>query len=152
LPIKTELFWTETECYSDKRYKSPALRMTIMGNFRVFWRKSLGDARGNPPHEINGKNVVRFPRESCRKIALSLRVREKITSQNWRLNLDRVWPIRESKTTRIASYFEEFTSEVSFKDVLKVRWKNVKLFFREPEGASRRTPKKRVLLLEHWFF
>jgi hypothetical protein len=33
-----------------------------------------------------------------------------------------------------------------------VRWKNVKLFFREPEGASRRTPKKRVLLLEHWFF
>jgi len=58
-----------------------------------------------------------------------LRVRGKITSQNWRSDLVQVWPIRESKTTGIASYFEDFESEVSVKDGLKVRCKNVKLFF-----------------------
>jgi len=55
-----------------------------------------------------------------------LRVRGKITSQNWRSDLVQVWPIRESKTTGIASYFEDFASEVSVKDGLKVRCKNVK--------------------------
>jgi hypothetical protein len=65
-----------------------------------------------------------------------LRVREKITSQNWRSDLVQVWPIRESKTTGIASYFEDFASEVSAKDGLKVRCKNVKLFLREPLSAG----------------
>jgi len=40
--------------------------------------------------------------------------------------------IRESKTTGIASYFADFASEVSAKDGLNMRCKNVKLFFREP--------------------
>jgi len=61
-----------------------------------------------------------------------VRVREKITWQNWRSDLVQVWPIRESKTTGIASYFTYFASEVSAKDGQKARWKNVKLFFREP--------------------
>jgi len=63
-----------------------------------------------------------------------LRVREKITSQNWRSDLVQVWPIRESKTTGIASYSADFASEVSAKDGLEVRCKNVKLFLREPLG------------------
>jgi len=61
-----------------------------------------------------------------------VRVREKITSQNWRSDLVQVLLIRESKTTGIASYFEAFESEVSAKDGLKLRCKNVKLFLREP--------------------
>jgi len=61
-----------------------------------------------------------------------LRVREKITSQNWRSDLVQVWLIGESKTTGIASYFEAFESEVSAKDGLKLRCENVKLFLREP--------------------
>jgi len=64
--------------------------------------------------------------------ALNLRVRTKITSQNWRSDFVQVWLIRESKTTGIASYFEDFASEVSVKDELKLRCKNVKLFLREP--------------------
>jgi len=60
-----------------------------------------------------------------------LRVREKITSQNWRSDLVQVWLIRERKTTGIASYFEAFESEVSAKDGMKLRCENVKLFFRE---------------------
>jgi hypothetical protein len=46
--------------------------------------------------------------------------------------LVQVWLIRESKTTGIASYFADFASEVSAKDGLKLRCKNVKLFLREP--------------------
>jgi hypothetical protein len=42
--------------------------------------------------------------------------------------------IRESKTTGIASYFADFASEISTKDGLKLRCKNVKLFLREPLG------------------
>ncbi len=61
-----------------------------------------------------------------------LRVRTKITSQNWRSDLVQIWLIRESKTTGIASYFADFASEVSAKDGLNMRCKNVKLFFREP--------------------
>ncbi len=61
-----------------------------------------------------------------------LRVRAKITSQNWRSDLVQIWLIRKSKTTGIASYFEDFASEVSAKDGLKLRCKNVKLFLREP--------------------
>jgi len=52
---------------------------------------------------------------------MNLRVREKITSQNWHLDLVQVWLIRESKTTGIASYFEDFVSEASVKDGLKLR-------------------------------
>ena len=63
-----------------------------------------------------------------------LRVRAKITSQNWRSDLVQIWLIRKSKTTGIASYFEDFASEVSAKDGLKLRCKNVKLFLREPLG------------------
>jgi len=55
-----------------------------------------------------------------------LRVRAKITSQNWRSDLVQVWLIRESKTTGIAGYFADFA------DGLKLRCKNVKLFLREP--------------------
>ena len=62
----------------------------------------------------------------------TLRVRAKITSQNWRSDLVQIWLIRESKTTGIASYFADFASEVSAKDGLKLRCKNVKLFLREP--------------------
>jgi len=62
-------------------------------------------------------------------IFIPLRVRTKITSQNWRSYLVQVWLIRESKTTGIASYFEDFGSEVSAKDGLKLRCKNVRLFF-----------------------
>jgi len=65
-----------------------------------------------------------------------VRVREKITSQNWRPDLVQVLLIRESKTTGIASYFEVFESEVSAKDGLKLRCKNVKLFLREPLGLG----------------
>jgi len=61
-----------------------------------------------------------------------LRVREKITSQNWRSDLVQVWLIRERKTTGIASYFVGFESEVSAEDGLKLRCENVKLFLREP--------------------
>jgi hypothetical protein len=66
-----------------------------------------------------------------------LRVRAKITSQNWRSDLVQIWLIRESKTTEIASSFEanfirSGASEVSAKDGLKMRCKNVKLFLREP--------------------
>ncbi len=50
-----------------------------------------------------------------------LRVRAEITSQNWRLDLVQVWLIRESKPTGIASYFEDFASEASVKDGLKLR-------------------------------
>ena len=55
-----------------------------------------------------------------------LRVRAKITSQNWRSDLVQIWLIRESKTTAIASYFEanfirSGASEVSAKDGLKLR-------------------------------
>jgi hypothetical protein len=46
--------------------------------------------------------------------------------------LVQVWLIRESKTTGIASYFADFASEVSAKNGLKLRCKNVKLFLREP--------------------
>jgi hypothetical protein len=60
------------------------------------------------------------------------RARAKITSQNLRSDLVQVWLIRESKTTGIASYFEDFASEVSAKDGLKPRCKNVKLFLRKP--------------------
>jgi hypothetical protein len=60
------------------------------------------------------------------------RARAKITSQNLRSDLVQVWLIRESKTTGIASYFADFASEVSAKDGLKLRCKNVKLFLREP--------------------
>ena len=69
-------------------------------------------------------------KQFCRK----LRVRAKITSQNWRSDLVQVWLIRESKTTGIASYFEAFESEVSAKDGLTMRCENVKLFLREPLG------------------
>jgi len=62
----------------------------------------------------------------------ALWVREKITSQNWRSDLVQVWLIGESKTTGITSYFDAFESEVSAKDGLKLRCKNVKLFLREP--------------------
>ena len=58
-------------------------------------------------------------------------VSAKITSQNWRSDLVQVWLIRESKTKGIASYFADFASEVSAKDGLKLRCKNVKLFLRE---------------------
>ncbi len=73
----------------------------------------------------------------CIHEKFGLRAREKTTSQNWRSYLVQVWPIRESKTTGIASYFaanyiRSGASEVSVKDGLKVRCKNVKLFFREP--------------------
>jgi hypothetical protein len=51
----------------------------------------------------------------------SLRVRAEITSQNWRLDLVQVWLIRESKTAGIASYSEDFASEASVKDGLKLR-------------------------------
>ena len=61
-----------------------------------------------------------------------LRVRAKITSQNWRSDLVQVWLIRESKTTGIVSYFEDFANEASAKDDLKRRCENVKLFLREP--------------------
>ena len=61
-----------------------------------------------------------------------LRVRKKITSQNWRSDLVQIWLIRESKTTGIAGYFADFASEVSAKDGLKLKCKNVKLFLREP--------------------
>ena len=60
------------------------------------------------------------------------RVRVKITSQNWRSDWVQIWPIRESKTTVIVSYFEDFTNEASAKDELKRRCENVKLFLREP--------------------
>jgi hypothetical protein len=60
------------------------------------------------------------------------RVDEKITLQNWRSDLGQVWPIRRSKTKGIASYFEDFASEISAKDEQKVRCKNVKLFLRKP--------------------
>jgi len=70
-----------------------------------------------------------------------LRVREKITSQNWRPDLVQVLLIRESKTTGIASYFEAFESEVSAKDGLKLRCKNVKLFLREPLGLGTKIAK-----------
>jgi hypothetical protein len=63
---------------------------------------------------------------------LWLRVRAKITSQNWRSDLVQVWLIRESKTTGIAGYFAGFAIEVSAKDGLKLRCKNVKLLLREP--------------------
>jgi len=70
----------------------------------------------------------------------TFRVRAKITSQNWRSDLVQIWLIRESKTTGIASYFEanfirSGASEVSAKDGLKLRCKNVKLFLREPLGG-----------------
>jgi hypothetical protein len=61
-----------------------------------------------------------------------LRVRVKITSQNWRSDLVQVWLIRESKTTGIASYLADFASEVSAKDGLKLKCKNVNLFLCEP--------------------
>jgi len=63
---------------------------------------------------------------------LFFRVRAKITSQNWRSDLIQIWLNRKSKTTEIASYFADFASEVSAKDGLKLRCKNVKLFLREP--------------------
>jgi len=66
---------------------------------------------------------------------LTLRVRAKITSQNWRSDFVQVWLIRESKTTGIASYFVGFESELSAKDGLKLRCENVKLFLREPLGC-----------------
>jgi len=66
------------------------------------------------------------------QVKKTLRVREKITSQNWRSDLVQVLLIRESKTTGIARHFEAFESEVSAKDGLKLRCKNVKLFLREP--------------------
>ena len=65
-------------------------------------------------------------------VGVNLRVRAKITSQNWRSDLVQVWSIQESKTTGIASYFEDFENEASAKDELKQRCKNVKLFLREP--------------------
>jgi len=40
-----------------------------------------------------------------------LRVRAKITSQNWRSDLVQVWLIRESKTTGIAGYFAGFADK-----------------------------------------
>ncbi len=52
---------------------------------------------------------------------MAFRVRAEITSQNWRLDLVQVWLIRESETTGIAGYFEDFASEASFKDGLKLR-------------------------------
>jgi len=61
-----------------------------------------------------------------------LRAHAKIISQNWRSDLVRIWPIRLSKTAVIAGYFEDFASEASVKDGLKLRWQNVKLFLREP--------------------
>jgi hypothetical protein len=48
--------------------------------------------------------------------------------------LVQVWLIRESKTTGIAGYFADFAIEVSAKDGLKLRCKNVKLLLREPLG------------------
>ncbi len=74
------------------------------------------------------------------KVLLQFKVRAKITSQNWRSDLVQVWLIRESKTTGIASYFaanfiRSGASEVSAKDGLKLRCKNVKLFLREPLGC-----------------
>ncbi len=68
------------------------------------------------------------------KLKQELRVRAKITSQNWRSDLVQVWLIRESKTTGIAGYFAGFAIEVSAKDGLKLRCKNVKLLLREPLG------------------
>jgi hypothetical protein len=71
-------------------------------------------------------------REQIMNKHINVRVRAKITSQNWRSDLVQIWLIRKSKTTGIASYFEDFASEVSAKDGLKLRCKNVKLFLREP--------------------
>jgi hypothetical protein len=68
------------------------------------------------------------------RIKPALRVRAKITSQNWRSDLVQIWLIQENKTTGIASYFEDFANEASTKYELKQRCKNVKLFFREPLG------------------
>jgi len=48
--------------------------------------------------------------------------------------LVQVWLIR--KTTGIAGYFAGFAIEVSAKDGLKLRCKNVKLLLREPLGSS----------------
>jgi hypothetical protein len=81
------------------------------------------------PHPFQGEGIFFNER---RKFIKRLRVRAKITSQNWRSDLVQVWLIRESKTTGIASYFADFASEVSAKDGLKLRCKNVKLFLREP--------------------
>ncbi len=62
----------------------------------------------------------------------TLRACAKISSQKLRSDLVQIWPIRLSKTTGIASYFADFANEVSAKDGLKLRCKNVKLFLRRP--------------------
>jgi len=85
---------------------------------------------------LNEKDASRSQHISWQKIP-QLNVRAKITLQNWRSDLVQIWMIRESKTTGIASYFEanfirSGASEVSAKDGLKLRCKNVKLFLREP--------------------
>jgi hypothetical protein len=77
---------------------------------------------------LSGVWLIWFP-ENFSEV---LRVRAKITSQNWRSDLVQVWLIRESKTTGIAGYFAGFSIEVSAKDGLKLRCKNVKLLLREP--------------------
>jgi hypothetical protein len=73
----------------------------------------------------------------CIHEKFGLRAREKTTSQNWRSYLVQVWPIRESKTTGIASYFaanfiRSGAREVSAKDRLKLKCKNVKLLLCKP--------------------
>ena|GEM_PF-98470 len=65
-----------------------------------------------------------------------------------------IWLIRESKTTGIASYFEDFESEVSAKDGLKLRCENVKLFLREPlvsSYATGRHPMTADKLTRAWY-
>ena len=61
-----------------------------------------------------------------------LRARQKITSQIWRSDLGQIWSIRLSKTTAIASYFEDFANEASPEDGPKLRCENGTLFFAEP--------------------
>jgi pentatricopeptide repeat protein len=57
--------------------------------------------------------------------AYGIRVRAEITSQNRPLDLVQVWLIRESKTTGIASYFEDGKferAEVMFQEMGIDHW------------------------------
>ena len=61
-----------------------------------------------------------------------LRACAKITSQNWRPDLDQIFSIRNRKATGIAGLFRGFCGCGSDKDGLKMGCENVKLFLREP--------------------
>ena len=63
-----------------------------------------------------------------------LRVRAKINSQNWRLDLGQIWLRRVSKTTGIVAQFRGFCDWGAAKSDLKTGCENVKLFLREPRG------------------